>query len=469
MSNKMPNILFFGIDSLRRDHMSLYGYKRLTTPHIQNYLADGGVVFENLFSPSVPTTPGYSSMMTGLDCFSTDVVALRHQGDLAPGVKTLAEILREYGYTSTCVGFEGNVGGRGYDKYLGFKGWGADSADGRAHKAENLNEVTIPELERLSKQDKPFFLFLRHMDPHSPYLPPEPFHKMFFQGDEFDPNDRSLKPVYEFKPFRDYFIEWFPNGCTSAEYIIAQYDAEVAYMDACIASILKKLEDLGIEEETLVVFTSDHGETLYDHDCYFDHHGIYEPTLVVPFAFKYKGKSKSMRIKDICQHKDIVPTLMDILGINPGIKFDGRNLMELVHGSGKIKQESEMYITECTWQRKHGWRTPEWKLIVALEPDFHFQAPVELYNLIDDPEENINLADKEPEVVAFLTKRMLDHVAKREAETGRTNPMYTNTNWNGHGKFFESSEEAYNTMHIGNPAEAAKLQQKLKDIGVDLK
>ncbi|MCL2158488.1 MAG: sulfatase-like hydrolase/transferase, partial [Oscillospiraceae bacterium] len=149
---KKLNLLFFGIDSLRRDHMSLYGYDRLTTPHLEKYLSDG-VVFENCFSPSVPTTPGYSSMMTGLNIFSTDVVALRHQGDMAPGVKTLSEILGERGYNTSCVGFEGNVGGRGYQKYLGYSGWGA-GADGRAHKAEGLNEAAIPELARLAKLAK---------------------------------------------------------------------------------------------------------------------------------------------------------------------------------------------------------------------------------------------------------------------------------------------------------------------------
>ncbi|WP_217283040.1 sulfatase-like hydrolase/transferase [Paenibacillus alginolyticus] len=67
-SNKKPNLLLLGIDSLRRDHMSAYGYHRLTTPHIDQY-SKGGVLFEQHFSPSIPTTPGYASMLTGMDCF----------------------------------------------------------------------------------------------------------------------------------------------------------------------------------------------------------------------------------------------------------------------------------------------------------------------------------------------------------------------------------------------------------------
>ena len=87
-----PNLILLGIDSLRRDHMSLYGYSRLTTPHLDKYAARGAV-FENFFSPSIPTTPGYTSMFTGMDCFETNVVALRHEGGLGKHLKTLPEIL----------------------------------------------------------------------------------------------------------------------------------------------------------------------------------------------------------------------------------------------------------------------------------------------------------------------------------------------------------------------------------------
>lgn len=457
---KKPNLLFFGIDSLRSDHMSLYGYHRLTTPNIDKY-AKGGVTFEKCFSPHIPTSSGYSSMMTGKDCFGTNVVALRHQGGFPEGIKTLAEILKENGYNSTCIGFRGNIGARGYDTYIDYDGWGSWDA-GRSHKAENVNAVAIPELERLAKEDKPFFLFMRHLDPHSPYLPPEPFHRMFYQGNEFDKNNRSLDKVYDFKPFRDYFYTWFPPYCADSEYIIAQYDASVAYMDACIQSLLTKLEHLGIEDETLVVFTSDHGETLMEHDCYFDHHGLYECTLNVPFVLRYNGHlPENKRISDICQLKDVLPTILDVMGISyDPDALDGRSMMPLVQGKERVP-EPEFYITECTWMRKHGWRTPEWKLIVALEPDFHFKPAVELYNLIQDPGENNNVADSNPEVVEMLKTRMEKHISKRTRETGRENPMYNNLNWHGCGCGpFTSSEQAYNTLHIGDPEAAKKLQQK---------
>lgn len=111
--------------------------------------------------------------------------------------------------------------------------------------------------------------------------------------------------------------------------------------------------------------------------------------------------------------------------------------------------------------RKHGWRTPHWKLILALEPDFHFKPEVELYNLIEDPQENNNVADQEPGIVELLTARMEAHIRNREAQTRRTNPMYTNLGWHGKGDApFTSSQQAYDTLHIGSSLTARSLQAK---------
>ncbi len=458
---KKPNLILFGIDSLRADHMSLYGYPRLTTPHMDEYAARGAS-FSNVISPSIPTTPAYTSMFTGMDCFSTDVVALRHKGGLGGHLKTLAEILGEQGYNTTCVGFSGNPASRGFQKYLDFEGWGSWE-QGRSPKAENLNKVAIPELKRLAGEDEPFFLFLRHMDPHAPYLPPAPFERIFYDGDEFDKNNHSLDPVYAFKPFRDFLASWFPPGCTDKDYIIAQYDGAIAYMDACIANLFATIESLGLEENTLIVIDSDHGETLYDHDCHFDHHGLYEPTLTIPLMFVWPGKVPSdVTIGAPCYMKDVTPTILDLMGINPKprIRFDGRSLVPWMFGLER-EAEPETYITEATWMRKHGWRTQEWKLIHALEPDFHFKPEVELYNLIRDPEENRNLAEEEPEVVKMLEERMQAHIARRTKQTGRENPMYTNLDWHGHGGGpFKTSQQAYDTLYIGSPKQAQQLQAK---------
>ncbi|MHA1573358.1 MAG: sulfatase family protein, partial [Alphaproteobacteria bacterium] len=272
-----------------------------------------------------------------------------------------------------------------------------------------------------------------------------------------------MEPVMTFKPFCDYFSAWMPEGITDKNYVIAQYDGAVAYMDACIQALFTQLESLGILDDTIVVINSDHGETLYDHECWFDHHGLYDVTLRVPLIIRYPKKVPAgLRIGGYTQHKHLMPALLELAGIRTDAKFDGPSLMQLVKGK-KPSFEPEFYITECTWMRKHGWRTPQWKLIVALEPDFHFKPPVELYDLVEDPDENRNLANKRPDVVELLTNRMNAFIAKREKEEGIVNPMLTQGAWHNHpeiGLAFESSQQAYDTLHIGNPKQAARLQAK---------
>ena len=457
---KQPNILIIGVDSLRADHLSCYGYPRLTSPHIDQ-LASQGTLFENTFSAHIPTTSGYTSMMSGFDVFSSQVVALRHKGPVRPEITMLSELLKGEGYNTTCVGLTGNPSSRGFDTYIDYRAWGSWE-EGRSHKAQELNREFIPELDRLCDADEPFFALLRHMDPHAPYLPPEPFERMFYHGDELDPANKSMEPVMAFKPFRDFLASWMPPGITDKDYVIAQYDGAIAYMDAAIKTIITYLESRGILDDTIVVLNADHGETLYEHECWFDHHGLYDSNLHVPLIIRYPSKVPAgRRVKGYNQHKDLMPTLLELAGVDSDIAFDGRSLMGMV-ADDVPSHESEIYITECTWMRKHGWRTPQWKLIRALEPDFHFKPPVELYNLVEDPQETLDVADQHPDVVEALTHRMDAWIAKREAETGLANPIHHQGDWHGIDGIgtFKSSQQAYDTLYIGDSSMARRLQAK---------
>jgi len=421
MPRRPPNILMFAVDSLRRDRLSCYGYERLTSPNMDE-LALRGVLFEDAFSAYVPTTPGYSSMLTGRDVMATQMVSLGPKGPMDPDQPTLPEILREHGYVSACVGFDGGFY-HGFDQYAQFASWGGWD-ERPLRKAENLNDVALPLLEEMAGQ--PFLLFLRHMDPHSPYLPPPPFDTMFYAQDPVQPGNPSMDPVFDFKPFADYFASWMPPGITDIEWVLRMYDGEIAYMDACFTRILTRLEELGLTEETLVVVTSDHGETLDEHDCYFDHHGLYEPTLTVPLIFTWPGHLPAgLRVSGQTLEEDLVPTLLDLIGLKKPlrqIEFDGHSLVPMMTGE-RPAPRSEFYIAECTWMRKRGWRTPQWKFFEALEPDFHNKPPVELYNLIEDPLELKNLAKKEKAVVEMLRSRMQAWVEKRVKETGKGDPI----------------------------------------------
>jgi arylsulfatase A-like enzyme len=297
------------------------------------------------------------------------------------------------------------------------------------------------------------------MDPHSPYLPPPPFERLFYQGDEKDPANRSMEPVFSFKPMADYFRSWMPEGLTDHRYVDAQYDGALAYMDVCIAAILRQLEERGALENTIVVLNGDHGETLYEHGCWYDHHGLYDCNLHVPLMIRHpRTLPTGRRVSGHNSHTDLVPTLLELAGVRAEDAFDGHSLLPLVEGA-EASGAGEHYITECTWMRKHGWRTPQWKLIEALEPDFHFKPVVELYDLVRDPKETRNLAEEEPEVAAHLRARREAFIARRERETGRPNPMQTQGDWSGGaGAPFASSQEAYDSLRLGGKKEAQKAQ-----------
>ncbi|MEN9615169.1 MAG: hypothetical protein RL022_591, partial [Chloroflexota bacterium] len=124
-SGKRPNLLILAIDTLRADHLSAYGYPRLTSPHIDR-LASQGVQFDWCFAPNVPTTPAYCAMLTGMDVMSTRMVALQPNEPLPAHLQTLPELLRPLGYASACVGFSGpdqEARYRGFDTYENYRQW----------------------------------------------------------------------------------------------------------------------------------------------------------------------------------------------------------------------------------------------------------------------------------------------------------------------------------------------------------
>ncbi len=418
MPAKHPNIVLFTIDSLRRDHMSCYGYKRVTTPHLDR-LAAGGTLFENAFSAYIPTTPAFSTLLTGCDVVRTQQPSLRSKGPIPQELPLLPALLRPAGYRSVCVGF-GSEFFRGFDTYLNFDGW-VSWNERPARKAENLNAVVLPELERLARSSTPFLMLLRYLDPHAPYLPPAPFDTMFYSKNPCARGNASMKPVFAFEPFADFLRSWMPPGITDKDFVIAQYDGGLAYMDACIQQMVTRLAELDLLENTLLVITSDHGESLYDHGIYFDHHGLYEPTLSVPLIFFWPGRVPSgVRARAYTLHEDLVPTVLDVCGLKHlarGLRFDGKSNRRFFSDTAG-SHRTEFYISECTWMRKHGWRTPIWKYWEALEPDFHGKPPVELYNLVKDPQERRNLAEQEPDIVAMLQNRLRRWEKRRERRTG---------------------------------------------------
>jgi hypothetical protein len=176
-----------GVDGLRADRLSCYGYGRLTSPH-PDLPAAQGVLVERCSAPSIPTTPAYASMSTGPDVMSTPMVALRPKEPLAEELRSLPRVLAERGHVSACVGFGGPQAERcrGFDRYANYRAW-MDWSERRGDKAGKRNDAAIPLLDDPARPGQPLFQLLRHADPHAPFPPPAPFDRLFYSGDETDP------------------------------------------------------------------------------------------------------------------------------------------------------------------------------------------------------------------------------------------------------------------------------------------
>lgn len=422
----MSNVILVSLDTTRADHLSCYGYFRKTSPHLDRVAAEG-VLFTDFFSPHIPTYPGHTTMLSGKDPYAHQITGQSGTPSPPEDVRLLAELLQEQGYYTAAADNLGRWFTRGFDRVETYH-WDP-TVKKHSRKGEAVLQAASRVLHDAARQDHPFFLFIHFWDPHTPYLPPPPFDRMFYYGDETDPNNRSMDALWQFEPFRWYFHEWMP-GVTDIAFPGAQYDASIAYMDACLAHLLTQMDALGLTSDTLLVITADHGEELDEHAHWFDHHGLYDTNLHIPLILRCPDRLPAgVRVPGLTQMPDLAPTILDFLelgDIAQRERMTGRSLLPLIDSPSTTARGTTDYlhITENTWMKKRGIRTHRWKLIVPMEtPDLHGNSDVELYHLPDDPGELNNLAHALPDVVQRLTRLMDEWVAQRLAATGLPDPF----------------------------------------------
>ncbi len=420
------NVILVSLDTTRADRLSCYGHFRKTSPHIDR-VAEEGVLFTDHFSPHIPTYPGHTTMMTGRDVYAHQVTSQSGTPEPTPGIPMLAEVLRERGYHTGAADNLGRWFARGFDDYRTYSWDTAAKRDWR--KGEAVTAAALGVLNAAAAQDRPFFLFFHFWDPHTPYLPPAPFDRMFYRGDERDPANDSMDQLWKFENFSRYFAEWLP-GVTDIEFPKAQYDAEIAYMDACLASVLTRMDELGVTHDTLLILTADHGEELDEHGHWFDHHGLYDTNLHIPLILRCPDRLPAgIRIGGLTSMLDVAPTILDLLNLGDLSEqhdMQGQSLAPLIDTPAATQRGTTDYlhITENTWMKKRGIRTHRWKLIVPLEtPDVHGNSDVELYELVQDPGELHNIAVERPEIVARLTRLMDEWIQARLQQTGLPDPL----------------------------------------------
>jgi len=409
------NIVFIALDTQRADHLGCYGYARPTSPCIDSIAAQG-VLFERCYAPNIPTHPSFTTMLTGKEAITHDIVNIGGGVPLREDVRMIQEVLREQGWHTAAVDTMGRHFPRGFEDYETPK-W--DRSDPTVlRRAEPVTELAVPLIEKLRGGDRPFFLFLHYWDPHTPYLPPPEYRPLFYpEGrDPYDVNNHSMDPAWSDETFKWYFHDWMP-GVTDTQYVNALYDAETRYMDEWLRPVFAALEP--VKDDTLVVLTADHGEILDEQLGFYDHHGLYEGDIHIPCIFYWPGTLQGgRRVPGFVQNLDFAPTFFELAGLPDLLGCEGKSLVPCLRDESSGSYE-ELFFSEATWQVKRAFRDGQWKFIQSIEPDYHGRPMQELFDLENDPTEQNNLAAERPEVVAELKAKLDAWVQKRLSETGR--------------------------------------------------
>lgn len=400
------NVVYIVIDTLRADHLGCYGYSRDTSPNIDK-LASEGVLFEYAFPSDVPTQPSYTAMFTGLRGIHTGVVSHSYFENLSEDTPVLPELLAQNGVTTAAVSTLYTMR-RWFAR--GFQ-YNMNPAAGNRRKlqqvdAEEINAYAVPWIEE--HKDDPFFLFLHYWDPHGLYKPPEEYRNLFYDGDPYDPENHSLDflkahPVWSFTKNQ---IDAIGENITDLEYVVSQYDAEIRYVDDQVQRIFDSLDRHGLSDDTLVILTADHGESMGEHDFYFDHFEVYDTTIHVPLIMKHpKVLPKGKRVNELIQSTiSIAPTILNQYGIDPLAHMKGKDLVKIAIGSES--GYPEIISNQGLWTAKRAIRTKEWKLIKTTHKAFWDTPERELYRIDEDPGETVNLAENNSEIVDMLELKM---------------------------------------------------------------
>jgi arylsulfatase A-like enzyme len=422
-SGRDVNIVLLVVDTLRADHLSAYGYRRDTAPRLTE-LAARGVRFERCFAQNNATHPSFTTLMTGLHPLNHGIVGHMGKRQLDDRIPVLAEVLREHGYLTGAVDTMGRWFTRGFDDYMTYVFDQRETAAMRS--GEQANALASDFLHQAGGAQRPFFLFVHYWDPHTPYLPPAPFDRLYVQ-DMAESSARrrgdALAPAFAFQPLARYLRRWM-GAAPNLDAVAARYDGEIAYVDQCIGRLLDDVESLGLSDDTLIVVTGDHGESLGEHGIYYDHHGLYDPQLRVPLIMSHPSRLPRGTVLDATvRHMDVAPTILDFAGLVDRMPCEGVSLRACIDGQ-EHPAGTSVLACEATWQLKVALRRPDWKLIRSLQPDDYGNPPVELYDLRCDPLEQCNVAGERPEVANELG-RELDPMMARELELGghRRNPL----------------------------------------------
>ena len=406
-----PNIVLISIDTLRPDHLGCYGYSRNTSPHIDQLAAEGAL-FENAISSTSWTLPAHCALFTGLADTVHGCVEMDRR--LADSRVTLAERLQDIGYAT--VGFFSGPAlhpifglSQGFDKYVDCTSYAqlsmqvtstGQTLDGGVIESRAVADITSPRIYEqvrhwLNNQPRrPFFMFIHMWDVHFDFIPPPPYDNMF-DPDYDGPVSGELffldPAINRDMPRRD------------LEHIIALYDGEIAWTDEHVGKILAELDRLNPRDSTIVILVSDHGEEFFEHGRKGHRQTLYDEVIRIPLIVRYPGHiPPGRRYRQQAGIIDVVPTLLELLGLPAANDAMGRSLTPLFTG-GKTQQQplDRVVVSELfsVGRELRSYRRLEGKLIHNQQTD-----STQIFDLRTDPGEQSALRD----VTGPLARRLQD-------------------------------------------------------------
>jgi arylsulfatase len=350
-SGARPNIAIISVDTLRADHLGVYGYARATSPLLDAW-SQSALVYERAMSAAPATAPSFSSLMTGRLPIAHGV--RKNYEFLDAGNWTLARILARAGYdtagfiSSFVLSRENSgldLGIAHYDQT--FEGREANREDRPLRLAPALAESVGAWLDTRRAAEAPWFLWVHAIDPHGPYTPLPEFQGTFRGGDTRSV-ERSLIPQYQ----------WL--GTTDFATYVGAYDDEILQTDRSLGALIAKIEAIPSPAGTIIVFTADHGEAFGEHGFYFEHgQSLHTEEIHVPLIVKDSARPRSGRTAAPVSLLDLVPTLLQRLSIESDLPFDGTTM-----GARESPDGGALLLGNWRPGEVMACRSP-WKLIVA--------------------------------------------------------------------------------------------------------
>lgn len=405
---KKPNIVVFVLDQLRADQLHCYGNPRETSPNIDR-LASRGTLFTTFNTVTPWTSPSFSSLYTSLYPSKHGVTLFWRPGMplLNKDTPLLAENLQNAGYY-TAAFVDNSLGGypingSGFDEY--YKG-GRPAVDITIRSGSRGNELgpdpatvahVLQWLDTHHNESQPFFLYVHFIDPHSPYNPPP-------QDDIFKSDAYPYLTNTGYDMVRGALFRLAMTGDQKAiDRLYQLYDGKIHYIDRYVGEILARLKSMGLDENTYVLLTSDHGEMLYSHPkdfLTFDHRSLYNPVLHIPLIVVGPEIPASKRIDALASNIDTAPTILALAGAQPLSDAEGHSLVPLIQG--KVSSVNPyLFAEEDVEIPERSVRTNRYKLIRNL-----WTEQEQLFDMQTDPGELHDISKENPAVVKQLHEQL---------------------------------------------------------------